>query len=496
MLTFNPDTLNLPSASFIGGEWRPGQGEDFPVYRPSDGKVACVLREDSAEDVDFAIRQADKARLEEGWSTCDPRRRGAILRQWAELVHRDADNLARVESLSSSRPIPEARNRDIPVVAEFLRYFGELADKSYGDVLATPKSILNITEHEPWGTVLAISPWNVPAMLAIAKVAPALAAGNAIVLKPSELTPLSMLRIAELAVEAGLPKGLFSVLCGRGEITGQAAVRHPLVKYISFTGSTATGARIMSDAAHFGMKPVSMELGGKSPQVVFADMPDMDKVAEMVASGVTRNSGQICFAGTRLIVEESVAEALTEKVVQHLKATVSGPTWDEATQLPPIISEKQADRIERLVQQGTEAGACLVTGGVRSNVKGGHYFEPTILSEIASGNPALEEEIFGPVLAVQTFGTFEEAMELADHPLFGLTASIHTRDIDKAIHGARAIEAGTIWINGHGRGSDLSSPFGGFKQSGFGKDFGIAGFEKYMRSKSININLSDPKDLA
>ncbi|MYZ46350.1 aldehyde dehydrogenase family protein [Propylenella binzhouense] len=491
MSSFAPDTIDCPSGSFIAGRFVRGGGDELPVERPSDGAVLGIFREASEADVDEAVRCAAETRRAERWGSGDPRRRGAVLRRWAELVERDREYLARLEALCSSRPVTEARQRDIPVVAELLRYYGECADKCPGEVLATSHDALNMVEHEAWGVVLAISPWNVPALLAAAKVAPALAAGNAVILKPSELTPLSMLRIAELGVEAGLPRGLFSVLVGRGPTTGRAAVRHPLVGYVSFTGSTATGAAIMSDAAHHGMKPVSMELGGKSPQVVFADAPDLEKVADLVALGVSRNAGQICFAGTRLIVEEAVAERFVGKVVERLRGVRPGPTWREETDLPPIISKRQADRIEALVESGRAGGAKVVAGGERFVLDGGQYFAPTVMAELGSDNPALREEIFGPVLGVQTFRGFDEAMRLADHPVYGLTASLYTRDIDKAIHGARAIEAGTIWINGYGRGADLGSPFGGFKQSGFGKDFGIDGFKKYRRSKSINVFLTE-----
>lgn len=463
------------------------------VRRPSDGAGLRSIREPSEAEVDEAVTLAESARTASGWSHGDPRQRGRVLRKWAALVDRECQTLAQIEALGSSRPITETRQRDIPVVAELLRYYGECADKGYGDVLATPRTTLNITEPEPWGVVLAISPWNVPALLAIAKVAPALAAGNAVILKPSELTPLSMLRIAQLGEEAGLPTGLFNVLVGRGGTVGAAAVRHPLVRYVSFTGSTATGAAIMSSAANHGMKPVSMELGGKSPQVVFADAPDLDKVAELVAQGVSRNAGQICFAGTRLIVEARISERFSTMVAERLSNVTAGPTWDARTNLPPIISPAQADRIEALIARGRNAGASLLAGGERFERGGGCFFMPTILGDLSPDNPALREEIFGPVLAVQTFENFEQAVRLADHPLYGLTASIHTRDIDKALNAARQIEAGTVWINGYGRGSDLSSPFGGFKQSGFGKDFGVAGFEKYRRTKSINIFLSEPR---
>ena len=492
MLSFDPDTVALPTASFVDGRFRAGRGEEIPLRRPSDGKVILTLREDDATDCDAAIRGAHAAWKATGWARKPPRERAAILRRLADLIEANVEDLARLEALGSSRAIAEARGRDIPVVAEMVRFAAECADKFSGEILPGPHNALNLIEHEPWGVVLAISPWNVPLLLAMGKVGPALAAGNAVVLKPSELTPLTALRVAELAVQAGLPAGLFNVVIGRGPTTGTACVRHPLVRYISFTGSTAAGITITGEAARHGLKPVSLELGGKGPQVVFADAPNLEQVADLVALGVTRNAGQICFAGTRLVVEDSIAERFTAMVAERLGRVRAGPTWEETTEMPAIISGVQADRIEGLIGKGVAAGGRLVTGGRRMDRGAAHFFEPTILADVAPDNPAVEQEIFGPVLAVQRFSGFAQAMELADHPLYGLTASVYTRDIDKAMAAAREIDSGTVWINGFGRGADLVSPFGGFKQSGMGKDFGAMGFKKYLRAKVINVFLNTP----
>lgn len=493
MLTFDPDRVAVPSAAYVAGQFRPGRGDELPVRRPSDGRIVATLRECDAQDCDEAIRGAHEAWSRSGWARRPPRDRAAILRRLADLIEAQLDDLARLEALGSCRTITETRGRDIPVVAEMVRFAAECADKFTGEVLSSAGNALNLVEHEPWGVVLAISPWNVPLLLAMAKVAPALAAGNAVVLKPSEITPLSALRLAEMATEAGLPPGLFNVVVGRGATTGTACVRHPLVRYISFTGSTAAGITITAEAARHGLKPVSLELGGKGPQVVFADAPDLDAAAGLVASGIQRNAGQICFAGTRLVVEESIAETFVARVAEVLQSLRPGPTWDAATELPPIISTPQVERIESLVSQGVAAGGRVRLGGRRVDQGAAHFFEPTILADMAPDNPALVQEIFGPVLGVQTFRGFDEAMRLADHPHYGLTASVYTRDIDRAIHAAREIDAGTIWINGFGRGNDLTSPFGGFKQSGHGKDFGVHGFRKYQRAKNINVFLGDPR---
>jgi aldehyde dehydrogenase (NAD+) len=358
-----------------------------------------------------------------------------------------------------------------------------------GQVLATRDDVFSLTLREPYGIVGAIAPWNVPMVLATAKFAPALAAGNAVILKPSELTPFTALRMAELAIEAGLPAGLFNVVVGYGPEAGAPLVRHPKVGVISFTGSTATGVSIMTEAAHAGLKPVSLELGGKSPQLVFADIPDMDYVADQVAAGACRNAGQLCYCGSRLVVQRSIADELVSKVIARMKGATAGPTWDTATSLAPIISRKQADRIADIVSRTRAAGDNVLLGGQATNgPEQGAYFQPTVI-EARGNSPVVEEEVFGPVLAVQTFDDFEEGLAKADHSTYGLAGAVHTSDINKALTAARRIPAGMIWVNTYGRSLDVGSPFGGYKQSGFGKDFGVAAFDKYFKGKSVWVQL-------
>lgn len=487
MHTFDPDTVALDRSSFIAGSVSPQGTDPIAVYRPSDGRLACEFLEAGQATVDHAVEQAQAALRDSGWATAPPRHRAAVLRRWADLVDAQRGDLARLESLSSSRPITETMTRDLPVVAELLRFYGECADKVAGEVFETAHDVYSLTHHEPYGIVAAISPWNVPLLLATAKFAPALAAGNAVLLKPSELTPFSALRVAALAVEAGLPPGLFSVLIGTGAVTGAALVRHPGIGYVTFTGSTQTGVAVMCDAARYGMKPVSLELGGKSPQLVFGDVPDLDRVADMVAASITRNSGQVCFSGSRLVVQRRIADDLASRVASRLEAVRAGPTWDEATTLPPIISAAQAARIDAIVGRARMSGAQFITGGRVFEQDGASFFEPTLITGVDPGSEILRDEVFGPVLTMQVFDDEEEGFALAGHPLYGLSAGIHTRDIDKALAGARRLEVGTVWINAYGRGDDLVSPFGGFKQSGFGKDFGVAAFHKYRRTKNVWI---------
>jgi aldehyde dehydrogenase (NAD+) len=328
-----------------------------------------------------------------------------------------------------------------------------------------------------------------PLVLAAHKFAPALAAGNAVLLKPSELTPYAILRVAELSAQAGLPHGIFAVLPGVGSETGAALVEHPLVSYLSFTGSTATGRAVMASAALSGPKPVSLELGGKTPQLVFADAPNLEGVAQTVASSITRNGGQICFAGTRLIVEESIADAFVEHVASLMSAVTAGPTWDPRTTLAPIISQKQADRVVEIVRAAKSDGAELVIGGEMFYANGGGiYFEPTILRNVAEGSTVLCDEVFGPVLTVQTFSDVDEGIRLADHPVYGLAAAVYTGNLDVALHAMRTIAAGTFWVNHFGP-TDLASPIGGYKQSGFGKDYGAAAVDKYLKSKTVYVDM-------
>ena len=282
---------------------------------------------------------------------------------------------------------------------------------------------------------------------------------------------------------------MISVVAGIGSETGSALVRHPDVNYVSFTGSGATGARVMCDAAMTGLKPVSLELGGKSPQLVFADAPNMDAVAAMVSGSVCANGGQVCFAGTRLVVEQSVRDELVDKIAQRMKTMVPGPTWSEATTLAPIVNEVQAARLEGLLAASVREGAEFIVGGSRiEDGSGGIFFQPTIVSGVDEGNTAVREELFGPVLTVQAFDEFDEGLRLADHPSFGLAGGVHTADLGKAFRAARAIQAGTVWVNGFGPNPDPNAPMGGYKQSGFGKDFGVLGMEKFFKLKNIAIH--------
>lgn len=486
----NPDSVKARGAHFIGGRLVEDEHR-IDVRRPSDNRTYGGLPVADADMVDRAVQDSWTAFKTSTWARQAPRDRARILRRWAELVEADVAHLAPLEAVGSTRPIRDAIAWDVPFTAEGIRFFAEFADKVGGEVAATGIDTLGMTVAEPYGVIAAIAPWNFPLVMASWKIAPALAAGNAVVLKPSELTPYSVLRLAELAIEAGMPPGIFNVVQGDGQVTGDALVRHPRVAKVTFTGSTRTGAAIMSACAQTGTKPVTLELGGKSPQLVFADAPDIDKTARKIAAAIAGNAGQVCVAGSRLIVERAVAERLMDGIAGAFAALKAGPTWQSGSTLGPIIRPADAHRIDGVVKRAVEAGAKLVAGGRLAEVEGGGgFYQPTILSGVHSEMEAVRDEIFGPVLTVQAFDTEDEALALADHPAYGLAAGVHTADIGRALRCMRRIEAGTVWINRYGRTADFVIPTGGFKRSGMGKDLGRQAYEANLRFKSVLVDFA------
>ncbi|MGS1002410.1 aldehyde dehydrogenase family protein [Burkholderia glumae] len=488
-LDFDPATVSLPQGHFIGGRHYSTDETLIPVYRPSDGRLLGHIPDASADTVDHAVSNALQAWKASDWATRAPRERAKVLSRWAELIDRHAVSLAQLEAVGSTRPVAEAYASDVPFTAEAIRFFAELADKLGGEFAATRRDSAGFVVSEPYGVVGAITPWNFPLSMCSWKCGPALAAGNAVVLKPSELTPFSTLRLAELAIEAGVPPGIFNVVNGRGTTTGAAMTRHPDIAKISFTGSTRTGAAIMSDAALHGTKPVTLELGGKSPQLVFEHVPDMAHAARCIARGFTANGGQACVAGTRLIAYRRIVEPLLEAVQRSLAHLAPGALWRSTTGYSPIINRSQAERIDALIDESLAGGAELVFGGgYFDDTDGGCFYRPTLLANVTESTPAVQQELFGPVLTVQTFEDEEEGIALAGHPTYGLCAGVHTRDIGQAMRAMRRIAAGTVWINRYGRSADLIIPTGGFKQSGIGKDLGRQALEASLRYKSVLID--------
>ncbi|RVU15632.1 aldehyde dehydrogenase family protein [Methylobacterium oryzihabitans] len=484
--SFDPDRLALPSGHFIAGRFVPARG-GIPLHRPSDGAAFadCPVAEPAL--VDEAVAAAAKAVRESGWGERPPRERVRALHRWADLIEEKAGVLAPVEAVASTRPVGQLAAGDVAVTAEQIRFFAEFADKETDDLVPTGAGSLGLVMSEPYGVVGAITPWNFPLSMAGWKLGPALAAGNAVVLKPSEMTPFSTLLLAALSVEAGLPAGLVNVVLGDGPTTGTALTGHPGIGKVSFTGSTAAGTAIMTNVARTGVKPMTLELGGKSPQLVFADA-DLALAARAVAGSLLANAGQACVAGTRLIVAEAVADALVEAIGAHCAGIRPGPTWDAATTYAPIISERQIARIEAIVGAALAAGAECVRGGTRLD-RPGTFYAPTILRRVGTDSPAVREEIFGPVLTVQTFRDEDEALALAEHPTYGLAAGLFTRDLSRALRVTRALQAGTVWVNRYGRSRDHILPTGGYKQSGIGKDLGREAYLANRRSKSVLVDL-------
>ncbi|MDM8355827.1 aldehyde dehydrogenase family protein [Pandoraea communis] len=491
MDSFDPAQVSIRSGHFIDGSLVDAGNTYADVICPSSGRPYAALAMADADMVDHAASRAWHAFRHSGWATCAPRERARVLRRLADLVEGDVATLAPLEAIGSTRPVRDAAAWDVPYTAECLRFYAEHADKHGGEVAATDPSLLGMTITEPIGVVGAIAPWNFPLVMAIWKAAPALAAGNAIVIKPSEMTPFSVLRLAELAIQAGVPAGIFNVIQGDGRVTGDALVRHPRVGKVTFTGSTRTGAAIMTACAQTGTKPVTLELGGKSPQVVFADVPDLDAVARRIAMGITGNAGQVCNAGSRLLVEAGIADALIERLAPIFGALRPGATWAAGTTLSPIISAAQAQRIGGLVDRAGSAGADVVCGGKPiDGGTGGAWYAPTILRSVDAHAEIVREEVFGPVLTVQTFTTEEEALQLAQHEDYGLAAGVHTANLGRAMRMVRGIDAGNVWVNRYGRSSDFVLPTGGFKRSGLGKDLGRQAFEANLRSKAVLIDLN------
>ncbi|HSI39558.1 MAG TPA: aldehyde dehydrogenase family protein [Xanthobacteraceae bacterium] len=486
---FDPNQVAIPRGHFIGGAFLDLPGEAIEVLRPSDHQPLDPIRDGGEEAVGRAVEAAKTALAATRWGRMAPLERAKVLHRFADAVEANGEYLARLEALGSSRLISATTVRDAPRTAGVIRYYAEFCDKLEGIVTATEADTLSYVKNEPYGVVGAVVPWNFPLITAAWKFAPALAAGNAVVMKTSELTPHSLLALAAIAVQAGLPAGLFNVVNGLGQTTGSAIVRHPDIKKISFTGSTATGAVIMTQAAQSGMKPVTLELGGKSPQLVFADIDDVAATAAKVATAFIDNAGQVCTAGSRLVVQRGIAEPLLEAIEARCRAIRPGPTWEEATSFAPIISRRQAERIDRLVRQTIAEGAQARIGG--SPLEGrneGSFYAPTILEGVTDDMTGFREEFFGPVLTVHRFDEMEEGLALAAHPTYGLAASVHTTDIRKALKAADEIEAGMVWVNQHGRGPEFTFPAGGFKASGFGKDMGRAGIEAFMRQKAVWVN--------
>src|SRR5690554_779 len=472
---------------WIGGEWSDAtSGGTFATYNPSTGAELTQVAAGDAADIDRAVAAARQAFEHPSWSRMDAAKRGEILWRMADIIEARASELARIETLDNGKPLREAQI-DVATVIDAFRYYAGWATKLEGETIPVRGNMLNYTLREPLGVVGAIIPWNFPLVMASWKVAPALACGNTIVLKPAEQTPLTALELAVIGQEAGLPPGVLNVVTGLGETAGAALVAHPDVDKIAFTGSTQVGKLIMREAAST-LKKVSLELGGKSPNIVLDDA-DLDAAVRGAFAGIFYNNGQCCTAGSRLLVHESVHDALLEKLVERASFMQPGEPLDLKRRMGPVISEEQLERVIGYIQKGRAEGAELVTGGERLQYENGWWVQPTVFRGVTEQQTIAQEEIFGPVLATIPFSDDDEAIAIANRSMYGLAAGVWTSNVKRAHRFARALQAGTVWINTY-HPLDAASPFGGYKQSGFGRELGGHALELYTQVKSVWVDLS------
>lgn len=478
-------SLDIRRQVFIDGRYVDAAGgRTFDCTSPATGEVLVRVAEGDAEDVDRAVRAA-RAAFEDGrWSGLRPAARKAVMQRLAALIEDRLPELAVLETLDMGKPVGDSSSVDIPAVARTFAWYAEAIDKVYGETAPTADNVLATITREPIGVVGAVVPWNFPLLMATWKVAPALAAGNSIVLKPAEQSPLTALRLAELAAEAGVPDGVLNVVPGFGPTAGEALGRHMDVDAIAFTGSAEIGRRFLEYSGQSNMKHVALECGGKSPNIVLADAPDLDQAAEAAANAIFFNQGEVCMSGSRLIVEEPVREELVARIVEHARGRQPGDPLDPATRLGALVDADQMERVLGYIASGREEGAVLAVGGGRSREDSGGYFvEPTVFDAVDNRMRIAREEIFGPVLATIPVRDYEEAVAVANDTAYGLAAAIWTRDISKAHRAARKLRAGTVWINCYDD-DDITVPFGGYKQSGIGRDKSLHAIEKYTQIKT------------
>jgi aldehyde dehydrogenase (NAD+) len=473
----------------INNEWRPSaSGKTMEVINPATEEAIAAVAAADAADVDAAVASA-RAALDGPWGTMSARERGRLVRQLADRLLERADDIARLETLHNGKPISESRHIEIPAAAECFEYYAGWSDKVMGETIPVKGNHLTYTLREPVGVVAAIVPWNFPLLLAAWKVAPALACGNTVILKPASQTPLTALALGEIALDIGLPAGVLNIITGSGATVGQALVEHPGIDKIAFTGDTSTGKAIMRSAADT-LKKITLELGGKSPNIVLADA-DVDAAIRGATIGIFYGKGEVCAAGSRLLVDRSIKSEFIDKLAARAKKMVPGDPLDPKTRFGAIASKKQLETVLRYVESGKTEGATLVAGGARTDIGTGrgYFMQPTVFADVKPEMTIAREEIFGPVLAAIDFADLDEAIARANDSPYGLAAGVWTRDIKKAHYVARKLQAGTVWVNTYNV-YDTAAPFGGYKQSGFGREMSAHAIEHYTQIKSVWIDLN------
>ncbi|KAB0484416.1 aldehyde dehydrogenase [Pseudomonas psychrophila] len=482
--------LKIEGRAYINGEYTDAvSNETFECLSPVDGRLLGKVASCDSADAQRAVENARQTFESGVWSRLAPAKRKAAMIRFAGLLKQNAEELALLETLDMGKPISDSLGIDVPGAAGALSWSGEAIDKIYDEVAATPHDQLGLVTREAVGVVAAIVPWNFPLMMACWKLGPALSTGNSVILKPSEKSPLTAIRIAALAVEAGIPAGVLNVLPGYGHTVGKALALHMDVDTLVFTGSTKIAKQLMIYSGESNMKRIWLEAGGKSPNIVFADAPDLQAAAESAASAIAFNQGEVCTAGSRLLVERSIKDTFLPLVIEALKGWKPGNPLDPATTVGALVDTQQMNTVLSYIKSGHSEGAKLVAGGNQIlQETGGTYVEPTIFDGVSNAMKIAQEEIFGPVLSVITFDSAEEAIQIANDTPYGLAAAVWTADISKAHLTAKALRAGSVWINQYD-GGDMTAPFGGFKQSGNGRDKSLHAFDKYTELKSTWIKL-------
>ena len=477
--------LQMPAACHIDGSYKAGTGDALVTTNPATGEALASLAMATEEDVDFAVSKARDAFDNGVWSQTHPSERKQTLITLAKLMKRHRHQLAVIESLDSGKPIADCAAIDIPESINTLIWHAEAIDKIYDDVAPSGPDAMAMIIREPIGVVGCILPWNFPLLMLCWKLGPALAAGNSVIVKPAEQTPLSALYLAQLAAEAGIPRGVLQVLVGDGPTTGQAMGLHPDIDMVSFTGSTETGKRFLGYAAQSNMKQVTLECGGKNPAIILDDAENIEAIASHVANGAFWNLGQNCSATSRLIIHKDIKEAVLEKLTHHVKEWRQGDPLDPTNRLGVLIDQEHAGKVQTYLDRAEKDGVAVISKSAYDGIG------PVIFDVTDNTHPLAHEEIFGPVLSVITVSSFDEAITIANQSAYGLAASVFTSNIKRALRAGKALKAGTVTINSYGEG-DATTPFGGYKQSGFGgRDNGLASHDQFTEIKTLWVDLSD-----